>query len=578
MVIDRKSIIVSSVMSVIALVLLTSAFYGSHTLLLNCLKVFFVLIFPMLSVVSPWYRRKVQKCSDCLYNLPGSIGSKREAFIKVAVYVGVSVLLAWICSTGISAFVTHRANNFILFNVCLALWLLVSVILFFRKELFEKLHVVVFCIIMIAGGCYINICSTEPLMGNDETTHYRNVVLILDAISGEGNKADEAVIDAFYNHTGDYFSEEARVENDQKYNELYEVKGVNEQVHGKYLETTRAYCYAPYIVGTVVGRALHLPYTATHDLAFYTNLAFYAAMISAAIKRIRSSKVIMACLATGGLMMFEAASCQYDPFIICTTLLAFALFLQACEEKKMTNERMFGIILLMLLGINIKPVYFPIMLPFLFAPKDIFESEKQRKTFNLLTIAAMVLLALTIFAPALTGGLGEGDTRGGPGVNATEQVKYILTHPFDYAKVFLKTTFYSLFPFQYACMYLFYYGSLGVGSLNPLALFPFIGGLLFSGENEYVTKKYKYVSWFAWFLCILLSVTALYVAFNSVGAGDVYGMQYRYMLPAIFVLFAAVPRGWKKVRKYGGLYAAVYAALMAVNLIVTTGQYYYVMF
>ena len=134
MVIDRKSIIVSSVMSVIALVLLTSAFYGSHTLLLNCLKVFFVLIFPMLSVVSPWYRRKVQKCSDCLYNLPGSIGSKREAFIKVAVYVGVSVLLAWICSTGISAFVTHRANNFILFNVCLAVWLLVSVILFFRKE------------------------------------------------------------------------------------------------------------------------------------------------------------------------------------------------------------------------------------------------------------------------------------------------------------------------------------------------------------------------------------------------------------------------------------------------------------
>ena len=328
----------------------------------------------------------------------------------------------------------------------------------------------------------------------------------------------------------------------------------------------------------MIGRGLHLPFTVTHDISMYANLLFYASIVSEAIKRVRSNKVIMTCMATVGVILFEAASYQYDPFMIGTILLAHALFLQACEEKKMTYQRLAGIMILMLLGIYVKPVYFPIMLPMLFVPKEIFEDEKQRKVFNTFTVITMALLCFAIFAPVFTGSIGKGDVRGGSDVNALEQVKFILADPFNYAVILLKHAFTELFPFIYASTYLFAYGSIGYATVSILPFFLFIGGVLFSDENTYVTKKYRLASWLGWSAAIVLTITSMYVAFTAVGSQQVAGVQQRYMLPTLFTLFAAVPHGWKNVKKYGGLYGAGFATFMAFMLISTVCHYYYVMF
>jgi uncharacterized membrane protein len=236
--------------------------------------------------------------------------------------------------------------------------------------------------------------------------------------------------------------------------------------------------------------------------------------------------------------IFQSANYTYDIWLIGLSMLGFAYLFSEMQEpdSKVSVRSCVVMITAMFLAVCVKAVYFPLILALLLLSKNKFQSIRQYNFFRIGVITATVITLMSFALPFVVEGPGQGDMRGGSDVNATEQVKFILSNPFGYAVILLNFLRHYL---SLSTMpdYTVLHGYLGHSS-NFLLVFLLLIIVVLTDKHErdkYVTNirtRLAVVS--ACFITVCLVATALYIAFTAVGLDTVMGCQPRYILPVVF--------------------------------------------
>lgn len=302
------------------------------------------------------------------------------------------------------------------------------------------------------------------------------------------------------------------------------------------------------------------------------NLLIYAAVIYFAIGKLKRGGYILSAIALLSCPLFMACIFKTDHFMIAWFAYGFAYLFSELQqpEKKLTTSDMVKILGAFFLACSPKILYCAMLLPLLFIGKNKFETPKQQKYFRIATVLLVVILLAILFLPGIFLYDLYTDTRGGADVNSTDQILYILTHPFSYIHVLLEYwgDFISLNEFN-VWNNTYGYGYLGAtGTWHATLALILLVYCIFTDRTEgdgYELKPFKQMRPAVWLTCILqiiLICTSMYVGFTPVGANYISGVQFRYLFPFLFpICYFLTPSGitcninekFQKFFVFGGL-------------------------
>lgn len=410
-----------------------------------------------------------------------------------------------------------------------------------------------FLVFGLTAGTMLVLIMPLNKIGFDEETHFRNAYNIKLSANVSSTNAIEQLKGVTLSNWP--YNVAQSTEERQAIVEYYEIQGdyTNSDVRIEVpteINTVAAFDYIFMSLGIKLGKLLHLSFVKVFMMGRLFNMWSYILFIYFAIKRLPIGKYIMAAIALMPTPMFQAAVYSTDAIITgCVYLGISYLIAELIEkEKKLTVKN--GLIMLGSLGFGILPkaVYFPLMaLPFLIK-KDRFKDKKQCIIFRMANLVCILGLLLSFVVSAWASPEILNDSRGGD-VNSAAQMALILQHPFGFLKVLLQNVanvFWS---------YTFGEGVLGtLGHLLPSTCVAMIGLLMIfvvmtdnvDRSERDLTVKQKSAFALAMVLAAAFVWGSLYLAFNEVGATAIGGVQGRYFVPLLFILYLLLRR--KKIK------------------------------
>ncbi|MBQ3474593.1 MAG: DUF2142 domain-containing protein [Bacilli bacterium] len=370
----------------------------------------------------------------------------------------------------------------------------------------------------------------------DENTHYlRSYAISEGYIVSDVN--DKGVGSAYLpdNVLNNFYGGEKNHSYSEVAKNIFE-KSDNLEKKKYYFSNTSLYnfiIYVPQTTGILMGKILHLPPLMIAYLARLFNFATYILLLYFAIKLIPFLKKYVMLVALLPISLQEGVSLSPDALAISLSLLFVSLILYYRYEykEKISNKKYTLLLTLSTILSLCKIVYIPILLLLLLIPQERFKSKKDKyiKVFLLIMICVIINGAWTIFA---TRYLNESN----PGVNSSDQVKYILTSPFNYIGVMLKTTkeHYTEFLHQV------FGKDLGALNISTYKLYPIISGSILlvlsficSIKNKIKNNKERIIYLFIPITIILLIFTSLYVQWTPLKNDVIIGIQGRYFIPIL---------------------------------------------
>lgn len=292
--------------------------------------------------------------------------------------------------------------------------------------------------------------------------------------------------------------------------------------------------YLPQIIGTLIGRLLHLPMIAVLYLARLCGLITCIIIIYFCLKFIPIVKKSLFFLACLPLSMQTFISISYDGLIICSAIALITFVLYSIYQKNLKFNFLHYLILA-ILGvalISAKPVYFPLCLILFFIPYRCFKNKKYK------IISIITILLITIGTFLLWSALSI-VTEPGNGANTSGQISYIMSNPIQYIVVLIHNILNMPF------VYLQRLGFLEWFDVHT-SEFYIISTLIFFTilcAEEYITaNKLKLSKSFRWSLIIIFATitilifTALYIQWTQVGSPIIEGVQTRYLLPVFIII------------------------------------------
>lgn len=497
---------------------------------------------------------------------------------------------------------------------------------FLRRDLEKKPENVFLGIAFIIGCLYVYCLPSEVFISWDEAIHYYRAVSLSRCITGKANIAEAWL----YQNNGlrpENFREiSSLIQNQQMLQSMYDT-GVTTAIQADYLKHIWVICYIPSALALWFGRILHLPYVMIFYLGCFANLSLYMFLCYAAIKKVKSGKMIIVVVSLMTTAVFLAARYSYDTWVTGFYILGISYFIAAMQQKEVLSVHeliiMWGALFF---GSFAKAIYFPIMGCLLLIPADRFMMKKQYIQFKILVLSSIGMLAASmvlsvIYLPfiliilyivcyliyqvahkwskkqciifggigtligicgmlvlaymVIPGLLGPGDLRGGK-VNASAQFLSILQHPIEYLKVlwnFLSKTY-----LNYGANdgWAYNLGSLAYLGLSKLKFIPTLLLILVSvtDKNQYdIWKRENSVRWIMIFLILIticMIATVLYISFTPYGAKEILGCQARYLIP-LFLPFCALI-GSSKIqncmnrRLYHGIIISSSGVILLINL------------
>lgn len=292
--------------------------------------------------------------------------------------------------------------------------------------------------------------------------------------------------------------------------------------------------YLPQVVGISVGKILHLPMLITLYLGRLFGLIACIAIIYFCLKYIpilKKSLFFISCLP---LTMQSFVSISYDGMIFCAAiaLITFVLYF-IYHPHKFKAIHYLALILISVILVAVKPVYFPICLLYFFIPTECFKNKK----WKIFSIIAILFATVGLF---LLWSLVSVITEPGNGADTGGQISFILSNPIKYIAILIRNSIDK--PFLYIA---------GFGSLEWLdihtndfyiitTIIMFV--LLCVEERFTFSFKDKLPKNMRWVTAILASATvfaifsALYIQWSQVGSPDMEGIQTRYFLPVMVII------------------------------------------
>ncbi len=305
----------------------------------------------------------------------------------------------------------------------------------------------------------------------------------------------------------------------------------------------------------VTSNLLGTNFIKTTVLCRLANLIVYTAILYLAIRKLKRGGLIFAAVALLSCPLYLACSFKVDFWMIAWFAYGFATIFSVYQEKDRTFKisEMVLILISFFVGCTPKMVYFPIMLPLLFLHKHKFASPTHQKRFRLATIGTMVLLIALVAIPGLFNNFYT-DIRASGNVSASEQIKFVLKHPFIYFRIFINF-FIDLISLNTWNTWntQFSYGYLSLpkptGTWQPtLALLLLAFAVCFDRDDNdlYDTKEHCHLRIGLLASCLattLMIVTSMYITFTPIAYFGVAGVQFRYLYPLFLpALYAFTPR------------------------------------
>ena len=363
------------------------------------------------------------------------------------------------------------------------------------------------------------------------------------------------------------------LEEQENYNEyLNSEGGTSYTTYGDRFITYNKVAYIPSAFGFYLCKLLNLPFVICFKMGKFMNLFVYMLMMSYAIKITKNYKRLLTIIGFIPTSIFLASNYSYDPAVMGgITLGIVCLFNWLLDKDSKVDFKSFAIfVFAMLYGCFPKAVYAPLLLIFLFVPKEKFRSKKERIYLKVGVVVLCLLMLSTFVLPTITNNI-EGDSRGGD-TSVSEQIKVILDNPIAYMKVLKDTMVNSFMEYFLGKDLIGFYSYLGKISNNLYLSFVIL--LLFILFTEEVKTSLKLGNKLIILIgvigVILLIWTALYLSFTPVGLNTINGVQPRYFIPLLLPLLCLL-KGDKiknniSLKIYNTLVVGIPAILIIISI------------
>ncbi|MEI7891291.1 MAG: DUF2142 domain-containing protein [bacterium] len=292
--------------------------------------------------------------------------------------------------------------------------------------------------------------------------------------------------------------------------------------------------YVPQVFGLRIGQSIGLSALATFYLARLFVLFSSVLLVWWAIKTIPFGKMILLVFGLMPMTIRQFSSLSYDALMIgfVMVFVAYILKLAAEPEKMITKKQIAFILFLILFGLNVKLGYFALTPLVFLLPKQKFPSVKKYWIFcvGLVLMSGLVFVGIRslfvdIAVPTWT--------------DPQAQMSYVLHNPVYSIFLVFDTIYGSKGALPYMEGILF---KLGSGeALDWWVYIALMLGMIILVKNEkeevFLTKKQRWI-FIGTFLANLIMIhLALYIGWTEVGAERISGVQGRYLVPILPVLF-----------------------------------------
>ena len=410
----------------------------------------------------------------------------------------------------------------------------------FRKHLLEKLHLYFFGVAMLVGVAHILLAPPVVGLSWDDEIHYRKSSYISWLSNGMLPISDEELYKNYkttivekneYNRDGRDETVGRITRLDDKFGYAPVLTDIED-----YDVNLQYAAYTPTALALGCARGLDLSYRHVFMIGKFMILLCYALLISISIRILScKGKLLVTVLGLMPTSLFLATSYSYDWWVVGFCILGYSIFFSKIQKnEQFTNKQFIGLMLVMLIGLLPKAIYFPILLPMLLLKKDKYKNSKLLRGMVVITILALIATFIfpILFATA------TGDARGGSDVDSMRQISFILNNPMEYTKIllgFLENYLSLNSAYGYTTM-MAYYGTakhfvLCIVILTIIALIDNKPDIVGKDKN-YILIKGSVL--FSCFCAIVLVATALYVSFTPVGYPNINGCQLRYLIPVLF--------------------------------------------
>jgi hypothetical protein len=172
------------------------------------------------------------------------------------------------------------------------------------------------------------------------------------------------------------------------------------------------------------------------------------------------------------------------------------------------------------------------------------------------------------------------------GANAVEQVKFILSNPFAYAGI-LWRDFYAVHGREYFMQWAAYYG-FGYWPVPAITytlyILSTIAVLFVRDDQHRIGWKHRAAFFLVFVMAYALTITSLYLSYNPVGSQGIAGVQGRYfiaLMPVLYLCFVnlPLPETWRiharPVLALAGSAVLFYVGGMILSYHVLCGSTYY---
>lgn len=421
----------------------------------------------------------------------------------------------------------------------IAIGIIIYIVVFFRKNIYKYAHIYFFVVTMLIGSVQVIAAPSVVGVSWDDEIHYGCTTYLSWGTEGV-SLADQKLIEHYKNVIFDReeYSYQGRVEWNVAINEY--AKSYNTLTDGSSYRVDRQHvAYIPAAIALRIGRGLNLDFSTNFMFGKWINLLTYTTIISYAIKLLKRGKLIAVAIGLIPTNIFLAASYAYDWWLTAFVILGYALFMSDVQREKPISTKKFAItMLVMVIGILPKAVYFPLVFPLMLFKKERYENAKLCRS---LVIVAILVLMASFVLPMLSNGVGTGDMRGGSGINSGEQIKFILTSPLQYTKILL-SFLYSYLSLDVSLYYLTFFAYMGQAPfytvcIMTIAICCAVDNMTETqlGKEDVLVKGGIILAAFG---ALVLCATALYISFTPVAHPTILGCQWRYIIPVLFpVLF-----------------------------------------
>ena len=439
---NRRNYIVTLVTMSILMLIFYKSFYwksngiGERKILEGIIIFVGVVVVPFcavqFSIINSWIKKKIDWILECIryvvVNWKKIVGFTGCIVIITGLSYGICCLLDqyyYHTEYNMYRFLLITVFNIVLFCVCA------------MRKYFEKKPETAFLIAALTLGLlFIKMAPPTVGISWDDQIHYKRTLHLSNALNGIMYEADQKNIDECVYRVGEHlgFDRTSKQMISEEYNRLYEKRGTVARSFEK--SSIVDISYLPSAIGIIFARGLGLSYTNIFRMGKLFNLLMYVFLFYFAIKKIPQGKMLVATFGLIPSVVFMASSYSYDSWLVGWIVLGYSYYFSALQQNSIRQIRDIIIAALAItLGCFPKAVYFPLLFPLLFIPKDKVDDSKQRSFYKIVVIICGLILVASIILPMLVDPQAKDDIRGGANVSAMGQINFILSSPLYYAKL-----------------------------------------------------------------------------------------------------------------------------------------------